>query len=316
MRLLLLLLILTIGNLGAEYDAVLVRSDVYADWIIAQAYSHKSGVPIIATSPESIDPQIREQLQGYRGFGFDRVLIIGGEKAVAPAVQRELEGMGYVTHRISEADRSGTSARVAVELFSGSDTVILANGVANEALLVAGRLASATGNPVLFVRADEIPPSVSAALQSIGVDKIILVDIELSEDLKSELRSQGYDLEILRRMEEYRVGEESRVSRGLILLLVGIAMGVVSVLLAGRILKRKERVPITVLTEDERRIISAINEQGGELTQDQLPELTSFSRPKISRVISELVERGVLSKEPYGRTQKIAIKKELVGEGY
>jgi uncharacterized membrane protein len=311
MRLLLALLIIIVsGNLGAEYDVVLVRGDIYADWIVAQAYSHKSGVPIIVTPPESLDPQIREQLLGYREFGFDRVLIVGGEKAVSPMVQRELEGMGYATHRISEADRSGTSASVAMELFSGSDTVILANGFSDMALLVAGRLASTTGNPVLFVKEDEIPPSVKVALQSLGVENIILVDSELSEDIKSELVSGGYELEVVRRVSDYRVEKPGK--SGILLVLLGIAIGVVSVFLAGRMLERGEKIPVTVLTEDEKRVIKAINDHGGEITQDKLPQLTSFSRPKISRVISELVDRGVLSKEPLGRTQRITIEKELI----
>ncbi len=311
MRLLWLLLILTIGSLGAEYDVVLVRSDVYADWIIAQSYSHKSGVPIIATSPDSIDPQIREQLEGYRGFGFDQVLIIGGEKAVSLEVQRELEGMGYVTHRISEADRSGTSARVAVELFKGSDTAIIANGGASEALLVAGRLASTTGTPVLFVREDEIPPSVLAAMKSIGVDKVILVDLAISEDLKSTLVSKGYELEVIEAVSDYKPTEQ-KLSGTIIMLAVGIAVGVAAVLIISKVMEKEEKIPVTVLTEAEKKVVRAINERGGEITQDQLPELTSYSRPKISRVVSELVDRGVLAKQPQGRTQKITLEKQLI----
>ncbi len=311
MRLLLLLVILTTGTLGAEYDAVLVRSDVYADWIIAQSYSHKSGVPIIATSPDSIDPQIREQLEGYRGFGFDQVLIIGGEKAVSVDVQQELEGMGFITHRISEADRSGTSARVALELFKGSDTAIIANGGASEALLVAGRLASTTGTPVLFVRENEIPPSVLAAMRSIGVDKVILVDLALSEDIKSTLVSRGYELDVIEAVSEYKATEQ-KISGTIILFAVGIVIGVVLVLLIGKLREKEETIPVTVLTEDEKKVVRAISERGGEITQDQLPELTSFSRPKISRVVSELVDRGVLAKQPQGRTQKITLEKQLI----
>ncbi len=311
MRLLLVLLVLTVGILGAEYDVVLVRSDVYADWIIAQAYSQKSGVPIIATSPLSIDPQIEDQLQGYREFGFEKVLIIGGERAVSPAVQQELELMGFATHRISESDRSGTSARVAVELFENSDTVILANGGTNEALLVAGRLASVTGNPVLFVMEDQIPPSVNAALTSISVEKIILVDLGISKGLKSELVSKGYEIEYVMAVNGYEV-QEDQVSGTILLLALGIVIGVVAVLGIEKILHKEERIPVTVLTEDEKKIVRAISANEGVITQDKLPGLTSFSRPKISRLISDLEGRGVLSKEPQGRTQKIGLKKQLI----
>ena len=56
------------------------------------------------------------------------MLIIGGEAAISPGIQSELDSMGFATHRISEADRYGTSARVAVELYPDSKEVVLASG--------------------------------------------------------------------------------------------------------------------------------------------------------------------------------------------
>ncbi len=63
--------------------------------------------------------------------------------------------------------------------------------------------------------------------------------------------------------------------------------------------------------EDEEKIVRAIIEGGGELTQDKLPEITDFSRPKISRIVADLADRGILTKTPQGRTQKLQIEKEF-----
>ncbi|MEE8168847.1 MAG: hypothetical protein V3T58_08265 [Candidatus Hydrothermarchaeales archaeon] len=311
MRLLffLLVLFLTMGSLGSQYDVIIVRSDVPADWIIAQAYSHKSGILIVATSPTHLDSTVKTQLSGYRNFGFEDVIIIGGENAISREVQQELDDMGFVTHRISEANRHGTSATMAIKLFPDSKTAILVNGEALEALLVAGRLASSTGDPVLFVKRDSIPPSVSAALKTIGAEKILLVDYELSDEMKRSLASQGYDIEVIKSIEGFEVKRDMPTEYAYLIL--GIALGVFALFTTLRLRRLKERVPYTLLTGDEEKIVKVILENSGEITQDQLPEKTSFSRPKISRVISELVGRDILSKEPHGRTQKLVVKKEF-----
>ncbi len=45
--------------------------------------------------------------------------------------------------------------------------------------------------------------------------------------------------------------------------------------------------------------------------QDELYDATGFSRPKISRIVSELVERDLVEKTQFKRTFKLKIKKEL-----
>jgi len=145
--LVLILLFLTIGTLDNQYDVIVVRSDLPADWIIAKAYAQNTGVPIIDTLPDKLDNGTKEQLAGYRRFGFDRAVIIGGVNAVSPDIQMELEGMGFATYRFSEADRQGTSARVAIDLYKNSKESILVNGEVYDGLLVADNLASKTGSP-------------------------------------------------------------------------------------------------------------------------------------------------------------------------
>jgi uncharacterized membrane protein len=91
----------------------------------------------------------------------------------------------------------------------------------------------------------------------------------------------------------------------------GLALGMLSVLAYLRARKIKQRLPYEILSEDEERVIKAIASEGGRLTQDALPEKTGFSRPKISRIVKELVERGIIEKVPKGRTHELTIKKEF-----
>lgn len=310
--LLVFLAFLAMGALEPPYDAILVRADLPLEWLISQTYSHKFGIPIVTTAPDQLDAGVKEELLGYKRFGFNRVLIVGGERAIYPSVQADLEREGFVTHRISEADRYGTSARVAVELFGQSEGAVIASGESKDygALLAAGRLATKMGYPILFVKADEVPLSVSEALRSLRVKKAFVLDQGLADGTTDSIRSAVGEVVVVR--EGGDLAAAIPRDGGYKLFLVGAFAGVL--IMAGILrLRKKERVPYTLLTEDEERVVRAILESGGELTQDQLPEKTDFSRPKVSRITADLVGRAIISKEPSGRTHKLVIKKDFYG---
>lgn len=308
---LLLLFFFGLGSPTPQYDVILVRSDLPYDWIIAQAYAHSSGVPIVSTHSDRLDDDVREQLMGYLRAGYPSLVIIGGEQAVSPGIKAELDALGFVTHRISEGDRYGTSARVAVELFESSRTAVIANGERYGSLLVAKRIASITRGPILFVKESSIPPSVAAALRSLGVRRVYLVEEGVSQEVRQALREEGYEVVVAQ-------GEVAQ--KGLpgvyVSFLLGAAAGAgtLLVLLWLRLRRRRARVPYTILTEDEEKVVRAILDNGGELTQDKLPEKTDFSRPKISRIITDLAGRGIIAKEPHGRTQKLIVNREFYEE--
>ncbi|MEE8402384.1 MAG: cell wall-binding repeat-containing protein [Candidatus Hydrothermarchaeaceae archaeon] len=304
MVLLALLVLLTTGSISPAYDVILVRSDLPPDWVIAETYSHRSGIPIVATLPDVLEPHVKTQLSGYRKAGFERVLIIGGEAAISPAIQREVDSMGFATHRISEADRYGTSARVAIELYSGSEWAVLVSGEDFEDLLTARRVANEMGAPILFAKHDEVPVSVLNAMRRIGVAKTVLVGL----DLEDYLAERGYAVE------KNPAAAAPAPDTKYIHLFAGIFLGIIGFAALSRIKNARDRVSYTLLTRDEEKVVKTIIEGGGELMQDQLPLKTTFSRPKVSRIVSDLEGRGIISKEPDGRTQKLRVKKDFYEE--
>jgi uncharacterized membrane protein len=301
---LVILILLTTGSVSPPYDVILVRSDLPPDWLIAQTYSHSSGIPIVSTLPDVLEPHVKTQLSGYKEAGFESVLIIGGEAAISPGIQRELDSMGFATHRISEADRYGTSARVAVELYPNSQEVVLVSGEDFEYYLEARRIASEMEAPILFAKRGEVPVSVLNAMKSVGAKKAVLVGL----DLRDYLTARGYAVE------ETPVTPSAVPDPKYIYIIIGILLGVLGFATVSRIKKVRDRVSYTLLTRDEERVVRIIIEDGGELTQDQLPQKTSFSRPKVSRIVSDLEGRGIISKEPDGRTQKLQVKKDFYEE--
>lgn len=314
-RILLFTFLFVFGTAYAQpqYDVVLVRSDLPFDWIIAQVYAQSSGVPIVTTHTDRLDDDARQELQGYIKAGYDRLVILGGEQAVSPLIKMELDEMGFVTHRISEGDRYGTSARAAVELFGPSDTAVLAGGEGYEDLLIAKRVASSLEAPIMFIKKESIPPSVKASLHSLGVKKIYLVGGGAVGEVQKDLRAQGYT--VLKA--EKGISSSSRGSLKIYWAFVlGILSGAVLLFIWFKFKKSgsRRKVPYTILTEDEEKIVRAILENGGELTQDKLPGKTDFSRPKISRIITDLAGRGIIMKERHGRTQKLVISRDFYEE--
>lgn len=61
---------------------------------------------------------------------------------------------------------------------------------------------------------------------------------------------------------------------------------------------------LEVLPEDERRILTPVLETPG-LTQVELRGRSDFSKSKVSQVVTTLEKRGLLYREPQGRTYRI-----------
>ena len=63
------------------------------------------------------------------------------------------------------------------------------------------------------------------------------------------------------------------------------------------------------LSSAEARIIKTLADAGGELTQKEICRRTGYSKSRVSTLVSKLVEKGVVRKEPMGKTNKIILVK-------
>lgn len=91
--------------------------------------------------------------------------------------------------------------------------------------------------------------------------------------------------------------------------ILAILAGVIGGLIGYRLkVYRKMKFIKTVLSEDESATVKHI-EKAGELLQDKLPQLTGFSKTKISKIVRVLEQRGVVQKIPYRKTNKLKVKK-------
>ncbi|HLF54138.1 MAG TPA: hypothetical protein VI612_00265 [Candidatus Nanoarchaeia archaeon] len=72
---------------------------------------------------------------------------------------------------------------------------------------------------------------------------------------------------------------------------------------------RKKKVVVPALMDNEQKIVEFLK-QNGEVWQKQIKVATGFSKAKVSRLIRNLEERGVITKTIYGNTNKISLKQK------
>lgn len=77
-----------------------------------------------------------------------------------------------------------------------------------------------------------------------------------------------------------------------------------------KFLRKQEKIILSVLDEFERKVMDAINQAGGTTTQKKVVQATNLSKAKVSRVVKNLVERGLIEVERLGRTNKLKIVKK------
>jgi len=73
---------------------------------------------------------------------------------------------------------------------------------------------------------------------------------------------------------------------------------------------REEYLVLRLLTGDERTMFKAIMDSGGEALQKDLIVRTKMSNAKVSRILDKLEQKGVVSKERHGSTNRVRIKLE------
>ena len=82
-------------------------------------------------------------------------------------------------------------------------------------------------------------------------------------------------------------------------------------------LKKKENKELTksvidtMTTPEEKLVIKELEDANGELTQSELVKKTNLSKVKVHRVIKRLNQLKIISKYPYGVTNKIKLEKEI-----
>ncbi|MBW2984836.1 MarR family transcriptional regulator [Candidatus Woesearchaeota archaeon] len=108
------------------------------------------------------------------------------------------------------------------------------------------------------------------------------------------------------------------------MLIFASSLGLVISSLAGftimDLLRKKEKKELTksvmdtMLTPEEKNVIKVLEEYDGELTQSEIVRRTKLSKVKVHRIVKRLESLNVVSKYPYGVTNKIKLEQKMLEE--
>jgi len=103
----------------------------------------------------------------------------------------------------------------------------------------------------------------------------------------------------------------------IIISLLGSVISILAGLSLMDLLKKKEKKELTksvidtMTTPEEKFVIKELEEADGELTQSELVKKTKLSKVKVHRVVKRLEQLKIVSKYPYGITNKIKLEKKV-----
>ncbi|WP_457742946.1 cell wall-binding repeat-containing protein [Thermococcus sp.] len=301
-----------------RYDLIIVRNDDLIDYIVALPYSKLLDAPILPVNPHKLDSTTLAQLQSYEQFGWYHVLIVGDYQAVSQTVQEQLINLGFQVTRIGGANRVDTAAKLAETFYpNGADTVIIASASDYGSALAAARWATTYDDPLLLTEQNEVPPAVVDALKKLHPKLVVLIGAGMSKTVQEQIQKLGYETYWVKENLTITVSTstpQTKTNWTLVVLAVilSIAIAVPTSLYYAKKKWSANRVPIEVLTEKERIVVKAILQKGGTVRQEELPELTGYSRPTISRIIQELEKKQLITREKVGKTFIVKLAKEIV----
>jgi len=73
-------------------------------------------------------------------------------------------------------------------------------------------------------------------------------------------------------------------------------------------------VILRALEGDEKKAVSIMVENGGDILQNELVNSLDFSKAKVSRILMNLERRGIVTKSKYGLTNRISLADDIRGE--
>lgn len=157
--------------------AVLATTRSYADGLVAGPLAGVHGGPVLLTGRASLPGDVARELQR---LGTQRVILVGGGRAISSNVAQQLRNRGYDVDRLGGENRFHTAARVAdhVRDVTGTRASLIALGRHDDPgsafpdALSAGGYGAVTRAPVLLVAPRALPATTEAALS--GTNRVVI----------------------------------------------------------------------------------------------------------------------------------------------
>ncbi|WP_298889867.1 cell wall-binding repeat-containing protein [uncultured Serinicoccus sp.] len=160
---------------GAPYGvdtAYVTQGQEIADALGVGPVASKGHAAVLLTRPEAVPPSTMDVLED---MGALEVVLVGGTKAVTPAVGRAFEAQGYAVRRVSGTDRYDTAVQLSYEQEWHGGTVYLASGTNLTDALGGGAAAAHVEAPMLLTRTTTLPPVTAARLAELAPQRVVVL---------------------------------------------------------------------------------------------------------------------------------------------
>ena len=164
---------------GGTDNVILATGENFPDALAGNYLAGALGAPILLAHHDDV-PQAT--VDALAALDPDTVTLLGGTVALDNSVEAELAGLGYGVDRISGSDRFDTARLIAVQgassgigLVGGEETAIVATGGNFPDALAAGPVAYDEGFPILLTPSGSLSPSVSAAIDELNIEHVIIL---------------------------------------------------------------------------------------------------------------------------------------------
>lgn len=161
---------------GKSDTVIIARSDLFPDSLTATVLSKLLDAPILLTQKDKLDARVKSEILR---LGAKDIIIVGGHSSVSENVKKELEEIDKNgVERISGADRYSTSEQVArrvVGITGKKNRAVIASGEVFPDALSISSFAAREGYPILLVKKDFIPYSVSTVFDALDIKNTYVI---------------------------------------------------------------------------------------------------------------------------------------------
>ncbi|WP_066172844.1 cell wall-binding repeat-containing protein [Bacillus marinisedimentorum] len=146
--------------------AVIAYGKNFPDSLAIAPFASQKGYPILLTEKDTIPEETKLALKG-----IERTIVVGGKGVISDKVVSQLPS----PTRVAGGDRYETSANIAQRFGSSFKPVYLTNGNQFADALTGSVLAAKNGTPVVLVKKEAIPDSVTKLLNANTVTDLTLI---------------------------------------------------------------------------------------------------------------------------------------------
>lgn len=184
---------------------VLADGHNFADALVGGVLASQYDAPLLLTERAKLTKVTRDYIEAHK---VNRVIVLGGEYSVTPAVWQELVAMGVHVERVNGANRAATAVKVGenvIKLLNDGNEVKFNKGFTHNGrvflayegdfadALTASVPAAEFGTPILLTATNKLSPETAAALKEWNVREVIIVGgpNSVSEAVADEVRAIG-----------------------------------------------------------------------------------------------------------------------------